>query len=71
MNGIQFAAHVAALQTTLGLWAGDAVYHPLLAHLLINTASQSSPSLHKVGVKVAQFLGGFGGDLRARRTFDC
>ena len=28
------------------------------------------PSLHEAGSKVAQFLGGFGRDLRARRTFD-
>jgi len=70
VNGIQFAAHVAALQTTLELWAGDAVYHPLLAHLLINKASQSSPSFHKAGSKVAEIVGSFGRDLRAGRIFN-
>jgi hypothetical protein len=70
MNGIQFAAHVAALQTTSGLSACDAVYHPLSAHLLINTASQSSPSLHKAGSKVAEIVGSFGRDLRAGSIFN-
>ncbi len=70
VNGIQFAAHVAALQTTSGLSACDAVYHPLSAHLLINTASQSSPSLHKAGSKVAEIVGSFGRDLRAGSIFN-